>query len=121
VLNHDYKGMYEMQSEERQLFHYPPYFRLISIDIKHRKEEVLREAATYFANVLREKLSDRIMGPDKSAVGRVQNWFIRRILLKIEVTASPHALREILEEAQNRLAENPDFKYILLQYDVDPM
>jgi len=121
VLNHDYQGMYEMQSEERQLFRYPPYFRLISIDLKHRKEEVLREAATHFADVLREKLRDRIMGPDKPAVGRVQNWFIRRILLKIEATASPHALREILEEAQNRLAENPEFKYTLIQYDVDPI
>jgi primosomal protein N' (replication factor Y) len=121
VLNHDYEGMYEMQSEERQLFRYPPYFRLINIDFKHRKEEILREAATHFADVLREKLGDRVMGPDKPAVGRVQNWFIRRILLKIEATASIHALREILEEAQNRLVENPDFKYILIQYDVDPV
>ncbi|GHT63432.1 primosomal protein N' [Bacteroidia bacterium] len=121
VLNHDYEGMYEMQSEERQLFRYPPYFRLINIDFKHRKEEILREAATHFADVLREKLGDRVMGPDKPAVGRVQNWFIRRILLKIEVTASIQALREILEDARNRLAENPDFKYILIQYDVDPV
>ena len=121
VLNHDYKGMYEMQSEERQLFRYPPYFRLISIDLKHRKEEILREVSVHFANVLREKLGGRIMGPDKPAVSRVQNWFIRRILLKIEVTASPHALREILEEAQNRLMGNSDFKYTVIQYDVDPM
>jgi primosomal protein N' (replication factor Y) len=44
VLNHNYEGMYEMQSEERQLFRYPPYFRLISIDLKHRKEDVVRKA-----------------------------------------------------------------------------
>jgi primosomal protein N' (replication factor Y) len=121
VLNHNYEGMYKMQAEERQLFRYPPYFRLVSIDFKHRKEEILREAATYFADVLREKLGDRVMGPDKPAVGRVQNQFIRRILLKIEATASTHALREILEEAQNRLAEKPDFKYIVIQYNVDPV
>ncbi|MDR1610105.1 MAG: primosomal protein N' [Candidatus Symbiothrix sp.] len=121
VLNHDYEGMYEMQSEERLLFHYPPYFRLINIDFKHRKEDILREAAAYFAGILREKLGDRVMGPDKPAVGRVQNWFIRRILLKIEATASIHALREILDEAQNRLAGNPDFKYTVVQYDVDPV
>ncbi|GHT60844.1 primosomal protein N' [Bacteroidia bacterium] len=121
VLNHDYEGMYEMQSEERQLFRYPPYFRLINIDFKHRKEEIVREAATYFAGILREKLGDRIMGPDKPAVGRLQNLFIRRILLKIEATASIQALRDVLEEAQNRLAEMPEFKYITIQYDVDPV
>ena len=122
ALNHDYEGMYEMQSEERQLFRYPPYFRLINIDFKHRKEEILRDAAAWFAGALREKLGDhRVMGPDKPAVGRVQNWFIRRILLKIEATASVHALREILEDAQNRLTGNPDFKYTVIQYDVDPV
>lgn len=121
ALNHDYEGMYEMQTEERQLFRYPPYSRLISIDLKHRKEEVVRAASTCFADILRERLGDRIMGPDKPAVGRVQNLFIRRILLKIETTASTHALREILEDAQNRLAGNPDFRYIMIQYDVDPV
>lgn len=121
ALNHDYEGMYEMQSEERQLFRYPPFFRLISIDLKHRKEDVVRAASTYYADILREKLGDRIMGPDKPAVGRVQNLFIRRILLKIEVAASVQALREMLEEARKRLADNPDFKYTLIQYDVDPV
>jgi primosomal protein N' (replication factor Y) len=121
VLNHDYESMYEAQSEERLLFRYPPYFRLINIDFKHRKEKILREAAAHFAGVLREKLGNRVIGPDKPVVGRVQNWFIRRILLKIEATASIHALREILEEAQNRLAENPDYKYTVIRYDVDPV
>ncbi|MDR2622316.1 MAG: primosomal protein N' [Dysgonamonadaceae bacterium] len=121
VLNHDYEGMYEMQSEERQLFRYPPYFRLSSIDFKHRKEEILREAAACFADALREKLGDRVMGPDKPAVGRVQNLFIRRVLLKIEVTASIRALWEILDEAQKRLAGNVDFRYTVVQYDVDPV
>ncbi|MDR1632917.1 MAG: primosomal protein N' [Dysgonamonadaceae bacterium] len=120
ALNHDYEGMYAMQSEERLLFRYPPYFRLINIDLKHRKEEVVRAASSCFADILREKLGDRIMGPDKPPVGRGRNLFIRRILLKIEAAASTHALRDILGEAQNRLTANPDFKYMVIQYDVDP-
>ncbi|MDR0768344.1 MAG: primosomal protein N' [Dysgonamonadaceae bacterium] len=120
ALNHDYEGMYAMQSEERQLFRYPPFSRLINIDLKHKKDDVLREASAYFCAILREKLGDRVMGPDKPAVGRVQNLFIRRILLKIEAKASVRTLREILEKAQNRTAQVAEFKYITMAFDVDP-
>jgi primosomal protein N' (replication factor Y) len=107
--------------EERSLFRYPPLYRLISIDLKHRKEEVLGETASAFAKLLREKLGDRVMGPDKPAVGKIQNVFIRRILLKIEITASVNVLREILEEAQSELQKQPEHRYVIVQYDVDPV
>jgi primosomal protein N' (replication factor Y) len=121
VLDNNYKGMYEMQMEERNLFRYPPLYRIISIDMKHRDEAVLREAADRFAASLREKLGDRVMGPDKPAVGRIQNRFIRRILLKIENAASLNLLREIIETAQTLLQTNPNYKYTIIQYDVDPV
>jgi primosomal protein N' (replication factor Y) len=121
VLDHNYEGMYEIQMEERNLFRYPPLYRLISIDLKHRKEEVLREAANIFADLLRKKLGDRVMGPDKPAIGRIQNIFIRRILLKIENAASINTLREIIEEVQTQLQKQSEYKYIMIQYDVDPV
>jgi primosomal protein N' (replication factor Y) len=121
VLRHDYEGMYEMQMEERQLFRYPPLYRIISIDMKHRDENVLRDASAVFAGFLREKLGDRVMGPDKPAVGRIQNRFIRRILLKIEHSASLTALHEILENAQICLSSNAAYKYVAIQFDVDPV
>jgi primosomal protein N' (replication factor Y) len=121
VLNHDYKEMYEMQMEERQLFRYPPLYRLISIDLKHRKEDVLREASEVFANLLRKKLGNRVMGPDKPPAGRMKNQFILRILLKIETAASLAAIHGIIEESQFRLQENATFKYVIIHYDVDPV
>jgi primosomal protein N' (replication factor Y) len=121
VLHHDYEGMYEMQMDERRLFRYPPLYRIISVDMKHRDENVLRNASVAFAGFLREKLGDRVMCPDKPPVGRIQNRFIRRILLKIENTASIAALHEILEDAQIRLLSNPVYKYVSVQFDVDPV
>jgi primosomal protein N' (replication factor Y) len=121
ALSHDYEGMYAMQAEERMLFRYPPYFRLINIDLKHREEDVARTAAAFFAAVLREKLGDRVLGPDKPAVGRMKSMFIQRIMLKIETTASLKTLRKILTVAQSSLNGHPDFKRALIHYDVDPM
>ncbi|GHU63845.1 hypothetical protein FACS1894123_07460 [Bacteroidia bacterium] len=121
VLEHNYEAMYDMQTEERQLFHYPPFSRLISINLKHKDEETLRTAAGIFADELRAKLGDRVIGPDKPPVSRIQNLFIRRILLKIETNVSVNSVREILENAQKQLQGNAKYRYVAVLYDVDPM
>jgi primosomal protein N' (replication factor Y) len=121
VLQQNYEGMYEMQMEERELFKYPPVFRLIEITLKHRKDEILRELSTVYAGLLREKLGDRVVGPDKPAVGKVQNLYIRKILLKIETSASLAALREILEQTRAQVLSHPNYRYVGIQYDVDPV
>ncbi|MDR0682410.1 MAG: primosomal protein N' [Dysgonamonadaceae bacterium] len=121
VLQHDYKGMYNMQMEERELFKYPPLFRLINIIFKHKKEEILRNMTQEYACLLREKLGNRVMGPDKPAVSKIQNLHIKKILLKIEHNASLSALRDILEQTQSQILSNPAFRYVLIQYDVDPV
>jgi primosomal protein N' (replication factor Y) len=121
VLQHNYTGMYNLQMEERELFKYPPLFRLISITFKHKKEETLRDMTHEYAALLREKLGNRVMGPDKPAVAKIQNLHIKKILLKIELNASLSALREILEQTQTHILNNQAFRYVLIQYDVDPV
>jgi primosomal protein N' (replication factor Y) len=121
VLQHDYKGMYNTQMEERELFKYPPFFRLIHITFKHKKEETLRNMTGEYARLLRERLGDRVMGPDKPAVSKIQNFHLKKIILKIEHSASLAMLREILEQTQIQILSNPAFRYVLIQYDVDPV
>lgn len=121
VLDYDYEGMYQLQLEERELFKYPPFFRIIEISLKHKNEELLREASVELATLLREQLGDRVIGPDKPVVGRIQNLFIRKILIKLEISASINATRKIIYQVHNQLISNPRFKYIIVQFDVDPM
>ncbi|MDR0832815.1 MAG: primosomal protein N' [Candidatus Symbiothrix sp.] len=121
VLQQNYNEMYTMQMEERELFHYPPLFRLIHITLKHRQDEVVRELADAFAMQLREKLGDRVLGPDKPAVAKMQNLYLRQIVLKVENKVSMTVLREILETIQTSLLEQKAFRYAVVQYDVDPV
>jgi primosomal protein N' (replication factor Y) len=121
VLQQNYEGMYDMQMEERELFHYPPLFRLIHITLKHKNEELLRDLANEYARLLKEKLGDRVMGPDKPAVGKIQNLYLKKILLKIETPASISVLREIVEQIRMQILSNPAFRYGIVQYDVDPV
>ena len=121
ALSYHYEAMYEMQMEERQLFHYPPLYRLIYIYLRHKKEDVVNAVVRSFVQSLHEKLGDRVLGPEKPPMSRIQNLHIRRILLKIEAGVSIRLLREIIEESQNRIRKDSSTSSLTIHYDVDPV
>lgn len=121
VVTNDYRQMYEEQLEERRLFNYPPFDRLVYVYLKHRKEEVAEQAAAVLAGWLRAGLGDRILGPDKPPVGRIQRLFIKKIVVKIAQGTSMPKVRGYLLKLQRALLEDERFRSLVVYYDVDPM
>lgn len=121
VMTYDYARMYREQVEERQLFKYPPFYRLIYVYLKHRKEEVLDQAADCMAAYLRTGMGTRILGPDKPPVARIQTLYIKKIVIKVEHTASMKKVRDYLIEVQRSLTADERFRSLIVYYDVDPM
>lgn len=121
IVASDYRALYETQLQERQLFRYPPYFRLIYIYLKHRNEPLLDQMAQVMAGKLRAIFGERILGPDKPPVARVQTFYIKKIVLKIENHAALSRVKELLRQAQKEILETEGFKSALVYYDVDPM
>ncbi|NDW18282.1 primosomal protein N' [Dysgonomonas sp. 216] len=121
VVNNDYENFYDTQIAERQLFRYPPFYRLISVVLKARDERVLEEASRHFAQILRESFGENVLGPTKPPVARVQSLYIRNILLKVEIQASPQKVRDAIKYYKEYLFSQPDFKSVLIQFDVDPL
>ena len=119
VVANDYNGLYQTQIDERRLFKYPPFYRLIYVYLKHRKEEVLEQAADLMAG--RNGLGERVLGPDRPPVSRIQTLFIRKIVVKIEQQASMSKVREYLQQVQRAIIEDERFRSLLVYYDVDPM
>ena len=120
VVQNDYDGMYNEQLAERQLFRYPPYYRLIHVYLKHRKEDVLDAAAKEMHRMLYGGMGDRVLGPDKPPVARVQTWFIRKMLLKIGPQDSMKKIRDYLLAVQEQLLHDERFRTVQLYFDVDP-
>ncbi|WP_165040211.1 primosomal protein N' [Dysgonomonas sp. ZJ709] len=121
VRNNDYESFYELQTDERRLFHYPPFFRLIAIVIRGRDENIVDGGARHFTQLLKQSFGDRILGPSKPPVARVQALYIRKILLKIENQASIQKVRESIIFHQKTLLADPAFKAVLFHFDVDPV
>lgn len=116
---HDYRGFFEHELAERRAHLYPPFTRLIYIYLRHQNEEMVAVAAEKFAHKLIELLGNRVFGPEKPAVGRVQQLHIRKIMLKIENGASMNKVKDLLRTLQANLL--PSLKGITIHYDVDPM
>jgi primosomal protein N' (replication factor Y) len=113
--------MFDTQCDERKIFNYPPYFRMIQIVLRHRDSGILYKASAKMATDLRAVFGNRVLGPNIPAVSRIQNLHIKHILLKFEVDASAEKAKEILRQVTNNLLAEPKFKSLWVNLDVDPM
>ncbi|NCD14763.1 MAG: primosomal protein N' [Bacteroidia bacterium] len=121
VVHHDYPGFFQAELNERKQFGYPPYTRLIRISVKHRNEALTESAASHLATRLRVELRERVLGPGKPPVGRIKLQYLREILLKLETGYSPQRVRHLLLREEESLHARPEYRYVTLSYDVDPM
>ena len=120
VVANDYASLYDDQLAERLLFRYPPYYRLIYIYLKHRHDDLVNTLANEMAMHLRTVFGDRILGPDAPPVARVQTLYIRKIMLKIETSASLPKVRQQLRLIRQQILADPRFRSCIIHFDVDP-
>jgi primosomal protein N' (replication factor Y) len=116
-----YKEMVNLQLGERRKFHYPPYYRLIEIIFRSKQEEFAQAVSTEYAVQFRQRLGERVLGPVIPVVSRVQNLYIRKIILKVEATAAIASVRSIIEEVRIKMIMHPNYKQVRVHYNVDPL
>ncbi|MBR6893859.1 MAG: primosomal protein N' [Bacteroidaceae bacterium] len=121
VVNNDYDAMFRTQMDERRRFHYPPYYRLINIYLRHNDYGRTELLANDLGTLLRQVFGDRVLGPDRPPVARVHSMYVRKLMLKIEKNASPSRVRSLLFDIQARLLQQPSAHGLQIYYDVDPM
>ncbi|RHU25350.1 primosomal protein N' [Parabacteroides sp. TM07-1AC] len=115
-----YQEMVRLQLSERSMFRYPPYYRLIVLVLRSRNETVLQEMSAIYAEKLRVRLGERVLGPVTPPVTRVQTLHIKKIVLKIEIAAAIAPVREILDAIHSEMQRYLPFKQLIVHYDVDP-
>jgi primosomal protein N' (replication factor Y) (superfamily II helicase) len=120
VVMHDYYAYFKSQLEDRNKFHYPPYYRLINLRLKHRDPNVLNKAARDLAQDLRADLGKRVLGPEYPLVSRIKNFYIKQILVKIEKGPNVGGLKEMIRKKIDDMQKIPAYRQVRVNADVDP-
>ena len=121
VVHNDYEGLFKGILEERKMFHYPPFFHLINVFLKHKHEKICQQASFELGKTLRGWFGERVLGPDKPAVSRVKTMNIRKLVIKLENGIDQMKVREYLKYAQNMMLKDPRYGALQIYYDVDPL
>lgn len=119
VVENDYESMFRDQMQERTLFNFPPYCRLIYVYVKHRDERVVEKLSHELSALMRQVFAHRVMGPDTPFVSRVQLMYIRKVVLKLELSAPMNEARKRLAQIQRHLLSQPQYHSAQVYYDVE--
>ncbi len=121
VIQNNFSTFLDRELKERYDFNYPPFCRLIRIQLKHKKKDRLLEAGKIYFNFIKEKLKHRIIGPAEPGIPRVRSYYLLDILLKLERKKNVlEGSKKLLLEAKIALITTKGFSNVKVNIDVDP-
>lgn len=120
IRQQDYTTAFRKQMEERKLFKYPPYFRLIKLVVKHKKPENVNRVAGQLATLLKANGHFTILGPEFPLVSRIQLWYHKEIWLKISRKLSPGDVKAFISQCIATVRHRKENSSSVVNIDVDP-
>ena len=120
VVDADYEGLYCDQDNERRVFRYPPYYRLIEVTLKHRDSEVLNAAADWMAAQMRGAFGTRVMGPEYPLVSRIRALYLKTISVRFERNEPIGSAKELMMLIGDDLLKQEGWGRVMVHFDVDP-
>lgn len=120
VIANDYKAMAKEQMFERKRFHYPPYFKLIKLTLKSTDKDFVDKASVTLAASLRKSLGNRVNGPNWPLIARINNYYHKNILIKIEKEASTKKVKSLISEIIDDFYKSEKGTNLRINTNVDP-
>jgi primosomal protein N' (replication factor Y) len=119
VTSTDYEGMYKEQLYDRQIYKYPPYYRIIKLTLKHRDFDKLKEGSIWLYQVMQQNLNIPVLGPEEPAISRIRNEYIRTIIVKIPVNISVVSTKKTIQKILNSFDAVAQYRAIKVSVNVD--
>jgi primosomal protein N' (replication factor Y) (superfamily II helicase) len=119
VTNNDYLGMYKEQLYDRQIYKYPPYYRIIKVTLKQRDFDKLKEGAMWLYHVLSQNLAMPVLGPEEPAINRIRNEYIRTIIIKIPQNSSVISTKKTIQKILNSFETVAQYRAIKVTLNID--
>ena len=120
IIENDDINFYKNEIKLRKEFNYPPFSRLIKINLKSKKNEILYNSANWLADSLRNISNTEVLGPEYPLISRINNFYIVNILLKIDSKSNIPNQKKLIEIILSRFNKYPEFRSVKILIDVDP-
>jgi primosomal protein N' (replication factor Y) len=120
IKNQDYTRVWKTQLEERNLFKYPPIYRLIKITVKHKNVSTVERASEMLGIELRKIKSIVVLGPEFPLIARIQLWYQKEIWLKFDRKINSDQVKSLVLEAIQTTKQSPLNSNCMINVDVDP-
>ena len=117
---HDFKGIYQQQVSEREMFYFPPFHRLMMITLRHRDERRLEHCSRVLMQALQDIFGTRVSSVITPQVSRRNNQYIRQLRLRVEQGANIRHAKQLLRECTHLVLQQTDCKGTVVFVDVDP-
>ena len=120
VMDHNYIDFYTNEIVERRNFHYPPFYKIIHLTLKNKDKNQLDMSSNELAQSLKEVFKERVLGPEYPIISRINNYYLKQIILKTEKELSQHQIKVRLQEIIDHFYSIPSNKSTKVVVDVDP-
>lgn len=123
VINQDYTAFYNSEINEREVFGYPPFVRLIKLTLRHRDAQVTADAAYLLVDQLQKNISrHKIYGPIQPVISKVRNKYLYEILLKIgRGEKNLNQVKTTIWKSTQQVILSEAYKGVQVLFNVDPV
>jgi primosomal protein N' (replication factor Y) len=120
LVAHDFKRFYHAEIQVRKDFYYPPFCRLLNLQLKHKDERLLKEASHVLAASLRQDFGENIIGPAAPVIARVRNQYVMEIMIKLKKEMGARH-KKVIRHHINLLLSEKQYHAVHVIADVDPV
>lgn len=122
ILKQDYKAFFNEEIEERRLFNYPPFTRIIKLTVKDRSHQTAAEGVSQLYQLLIGTLGQSmVLGPITPSISRIRDRYLRELYLKIGRNKDINRVKEIIQSCKAQIITKKEFKSTMIVIDVDPL
>ena len=119
VSTNDYASMFKEQLDDRRVYKYPPYCRIIKLTLKHKDYNKVNDGSEWLATSLRHVFKQNVLGPEFPVVSRIRNQYHKNILLKIPQNQSLIKTKSVLQKIKTSFLSTPSYRAVRVIINVD--
>jgi len=117
----NFVGLFNHQIMEREQFLYPPFSRMIRIQLSHQDATLTKKAAAFMGLELKSFFADRVLGPEEPSIARVRNRYLRQMFVKLDLNLSIKKSKQSIWQAVDLMEAHEDYRKVRISIDVDPV